>query len=61
MFFDAIGYVNTAILLHIRVSADHDFLKKLTKKLTSKLFIFNILRNTFTINIFSKCVDMYYK
>ena len=43
VFFDATGYVNTAILLHIRASTDRDFLKKLTKKLTSKLFIFNSL------------------
>ena len=35
MFFNTTGYVNTAILLHIRASTDHDFLKKLTKKLTS--------------------------
>jgi hypothetical protein len=37
MYFDATGYVNTAILLHIRASIDRDFLKKLTKKLTSKI------------------------
>lgn len=61
MFFDATGYVNTAILLHIRESTDRVFLKKLTKKLTSKLFVFNNLRNTFTKNIYSKSIDIYYK
>ena len=61
MFFDVTGYVNTAILLHIRASTDYDFLKKLTKKLTSKLFIFDSLRKTFTKNIYSKFIDIYYK
>ena len=57
MFFDVTGYVNTAILLHIRASTDNDFLKKLTKKLTSKLFIFDSLRKKFTKNNFSKSID----
>nr|DAT49217.1 MAG TPA: hypothetical protein [Caudoviricetes sp.] len=33
----------------------------MTKKLTSILLIFNNLCKIFTKNIYSKCIDIYYK
>nr|DAW46925.1 MAG TPA: hypothetical protein [Caudoviricetes sp.] len=61
MVLPMIAHYRTAILLHIRASTDRDFLKKLTKKLTNILFIFNNPCKIFTKNIYSKCIDIYYK